>query len=125
MLPADAIARLADLQFLSTLGWLTAGGLSVFVVWLGRRVDRGCPECDHCVAEVERREREDSIRNLRYLGVPEDQIQKKWGKDEDAEARATRERLFGVEVVDQPEEAELASAEGAPDDGDGLDEPDT
>jgi hypothetical protein len=114
VLPADAIARLADVQLIATLGWLTAGGLALFVAFLGRLVDRGCPECQHCQDKVT------------LAGIRDEQIRDYWNgaKSADTEADKARERLFGVQVTPVEDEAGVAREAGPPDGPDDPDYPD-
>jgi hypothetical protein len=60
-----------------------AVALALVVRFLATRVQRGCPECGHCVLENQRRHeaeirrrREDARRNLRWLGVTDEKIER-------------------------------------------------
>ena len=61
--------------------------LAVVLVLLVRhfatRVQQGCPECGHCILENQRRQeaeirqrREEARRNLRWLGVTDEEIER-------------------------------------------------
>jgi hypothetical protein len=62
---------------------LLAVALALVVRSLATRVQRGCPECGHCVLENQRRQeaeirqrREEARRNLRWLGVTDEEIER-------------------------------------------------
>jgi predicted Holliday junction resolvase-like endonuclease len=62
---------------------LLALALALVVRFLATRVLRGCPECGHCVLENQRRQeaeirrrREEARRNLRWLGVTDEEIER-------------------------------------------------
>ena len=62
---------------------LMAVALALVVRLLATRVQRGCPECGHCVLENQRRHevemrrrREEARRNLRWLGVTDEEIER-------------------------------------------------
>ena len=62
---------------------LLAVALALVVRSLATRVQRGCPECAHCVLENQRRHevemrrrREEARRNLRWLGVTDEEIER-------------------------------------------------
>ena len=62
---------------------LLAVALALVVRSLATRVQRGCPECAHCVLENQRRQeaeirqrREEARRNLRWLGVTDEEIER-------------------------------------------------
>ena len=57
--------------------------LALLVRSFATRVQRGCPECGHCVLENQRRQeaevrqrREEARRNLRWLGVSDEEIER-------------------------------------------------
>lgn len=111
--------------------WSCLCALALYTLWALRHIDRGCPNCSHCQAENRRREerrKEEAVRNLRWMGVAQDEIDKRLGKgkvNEDEEARATRERLFGRSVVDvEPAEEEPSVAGSSGDQDGGGDQPD-
>ena len=62
---------------------LLAVALALVVRALANRVQSGCPECGHCVLENQRRQeaairrrREEARRNLRWLGVTDEEIER-------------------------------------------------
>jgi hypothetical protein len=62
---------------------LLAVALALVVRSFATRVQRGCPECGHCVLENQRRQeaeirqrREEARRNLRWLGVTDEEIER-------------------------------------------------
>ena len=62
---------------------LLALALALLVRHFATRVQRGCPECGHCVQENQRRldaemqqRREEARRNLRWLGVTDEEIER-------------------------------------------------
>jgi hypothetical protein len=62
---------------------LLAVALAILVRSLATRVQGGCPECAHCVLENQRRQeaeirqrREEARRNLRWLGVTDEEIER-------------------------------------------------
>ena len=62
---------------------LLAVALALVVRFLATRVQRGCPECGHCVLENQRRQeaeirqrREEARRNLHWLGVTDEEIER-------------------------------------------------
>ena len=62
---------------------LLALALALVVRYFATRVQRGCPQCGHCVLENQRRQeaeirqrREEARRNLRWLGVTDEEIER-------------------------------------------------
>jgi hypothetical protein len=62
---------------------LLAVALALVVRYFATRVQRGCPQCGHCVLENQRRQeaqirqrREEARRNLRWLGVTDEEIER-------------------------------------------------
>ena len=62
---------------------LLAVALALLVRYFATRVQRGCPECDHCILANQRRvedelrqRREEARRNLRWLGVTDEEIER-------------------------------------------------
>jgi hypothetical protein len=62
---------------------LLALTLAILVRYFATRVQGGCPECPHCVLENQcrqeaeiRQRREDARRNLRWLGVTDEEIER-------------------------------------------------
>jgi hypothetical protein len=84
MVDADVlIADPSPLRIALTVIVLLAIVLAVLVRHFAARVQRGCPECTHCMLaqqrrlEDERRQRIDEARrNLRWLGVSDDEIER-------------------------------------------------
>jgi hypothetical protein len=66
-----------------TIVVLLALVLALLVRYFAARVQRGCPECSHCLLENQRRledelrqRREEARRNLRWLGVTDEEIER-------------------------------------------------
>jgi hypothetical protein len=62
---------------------LLALALALAVRHFATRLQRGCPQCGHCVLENQRRQeaelrqrREEARRNLRWLGVTDEEIER-------------------------------------------------
>jgi len=62
---------------------LLALALALLVRYFATRVQRGCPQCGHCVLEAQRRldaeiahRREEARRNLHWLGVTDEEIER-------------------------------------------------
>jgi len=71
------------LRLALTLIVVLAVALALLVRYFATRVQRGCPECGHCVLENQRRveaellqRREEARRNLRWLGVTDEEIER-------------------------------------------------
>jgi hypothetical protein len=80
---AVLIADPTPIRIALTVLVLLAVVLALLVRHFATRVERGCPECDHCTLayqrrmEDERRQRLDEARrNLRWLGVSDDEIER-------------------------------------------------
>ena len=77
------IADPSPLRIALTIVVVLAVVLAIVVRHFAARVQRGCPECTHCTLahqrrlEDERRQRLDEARrNLRWLGVSDDEIER-------------------------------------------------
>jgi hypothetical protein len=69
---------------------LLALTLALLVRYFATRVQHGCPECGHCLLENQRRleaelrqRREEARRNLRWLGVTDEEIERHIRDSED------------------------------------------
>jgi hypothetical protein len=77
------LADPSPLHLAITIIVLFALALALLVRYFATRVQRGCPECGHCVLENQRRveaelrqRREEARRNLRWLGVTDEEIER-------------------------------------------------
>jgi len=77
------LADPTPLRLALTLIVLLALALALLVRHFATRVERGCPECSHCLLEKQRRveaemrqRREEARRNLRWLGVTDEEIER-------------------------------------------------
>ena len=77
------LADPSPLRLALTVIVLLAIALAILVRYFATRVQRGCPECGHCVLENQRRveaemrqRREEARRNLRWLGVTDEEIER-------------------------------------------------